>query len=223
MMEIQFDLELDTPLSGKTDFGGLTNGEYKREKRRGKKKKNGDATPHSEWGDDDSLVYPSTSSPSVASRNNNTTTTKDKITSSTPSSRSPKAYLRSSLPHPLTLAAEKRLQTTTVVTPSSQQIIKETASYHQVKMKYMRSLNFTPEELKSLRMRGRERSMSVPMGQSMPIPVSGLHGPDMSSISASLSEVDDAPFVPPHELVRHDDTFSVWHYEQKKIASKDAV
>jgi len=228
MMEIQFDMELDTPLGGKPE-PALLNGSHKRgvDKRRTKK----DRKPEQEEWETAERVYPSTSSPSTQHRNFSTShkefTSPNRTQNSPTSSRergSPKAY-RSSLPHTLTLAPEPMLQAVSVNT-TQKQIINDTSSYQHLKMKYMRSLNFTPEELKSIKMRGRERSqtISLPLGQSMPIPVSGgMHGLDESRLSSSVYDGDDMTFVPPHELVRHDETFSVWHYEQKKIASKEAV
>jgi len=215
------------PLSGKTENGFHTNTDHNTEDSKQRKKKNGEVKPHDhyDWSTAE-RVHPSTSSPVQAQpRNSLNGNSRD---SRSPSARSPNSY-RSSLPHSLKLEAEHTSHTTTVSTPSQQQVLHDTSSYHQVKMKYMRSLNFTPEELKSLRMRGRERSqtVSLPLGQSMPIPVAGIHGGNGLSgarLSSSVYDGDDGmSFVPPHELVRHDETFSVWQYEQKKIASKEAV
>lgn len=224
-MEIQFEMELDTPLGGPAILNtgdNLLNVDCKRDLEK-KKKKNG-CNPAWEAAEQ---VYPPTSSPSQRLSTPVSSSHRESPTRTSPS-RSPKAY-RASLPHTLTLAPEPQIQSQTVTTPSQKQALNDTSSYHHLKMKYMRSLNFTPEELKSLRMRGRDRSQSVtlPLGQSMPIPVSGGTTPNGtdSRLSSSVYEGDDysSTFVPPHMLVRHDETFSVWHYEQKKIASKDAV
>lgn len=228
------------PLSGKTETNGFlndtsstsfdynNNNSYtKHDDTKKRKNKNGEAKPHDYDWNTAGRVYPSTSSPSQAPRNKNQLDTPTSSSASRSPTRSPNGY-RSSLPHSLKLEGDKHVYSST---PSQQQILQDTSSYHQVKMKYMRSLNFTPEELKSLRMRGRERSQTVsfPLGQSMPIPVAGLghgNGGFGGKLSSSVYDGDDATsssFVPPHELVKHDETFSVWHYEQKKIASKEAV
>jgi hypothetical protein len=239
MMEIQFDMELETPLGGVTDRSTWEfNSEGNRDKEPQRKKKNGEQngddtqihayTTKPDKGDD--WTFPSTSSPSTK-----TLSTSHSTNNRSPGGRSPKAF-RSSLPHTLTIEADRQQNQQTSSEPQKPTTQFEASSYQHLKMKYMRSLNFTPEELKSLRMKGRDRSQSVtlPLGHSMPIPVSGgiNEGPFSNGgltaagfgLSASVCDTEeDQDFVPPHELVRHDDTFSVWHYEQKKIASKDAV
>ncbi len=162
--------------------------------------------------------------------------------------------------------------------------------YRQVKMKYLRSLNFREDDMKDIsdRRAVRNRSFSLPVANvaphdltnAVPIPRRGgtqdeaPNAPpqtisDLSmSMSASLTSepltvalntaiflsffsfhkyLTPSPdmcicvyvymcicvyvymcicvyvqFVPPHELVRRD-TFSVWHYEQKKLAANRAL
>lgn len=111
---------------------------------------------------------------------------------------------------------------------------KPDVTYQQLKMKYMRSLRFTDDELKAIRIRERRNTISSfpQASQSMPlaVPSPGLpiqppkraEGQDPATASM-YSQSAVGQFVPPHELVTHDDTFSVWNFEQKKVVAKHAV
>jgi len=92
-------------------------------------------------------------------------------------------------------------------------------TYQQLKLKYMRSLNMQVPM-------GRGPISSTQLSQSMPIPTRAPvpipKKTDKTRESESAEE--DTKFIPPHELVNHGDTFSVWHYEQRKrVAAKEAV
>jgi len=99
-------------------------------------------------------------------------------------------------------------------------------SYQNIKMKYMRTLKIPVEEkpqTKSApRKERRERSVSVPcVAQSMPLTVPS--GPLGEKGDWKIGQSYYGQFIPPHEMVKHTDTFSVWQYERRKSAADNAL
>eukprot|EP01087_Luapelamoeba_hula_P003534 TRINITY_DN1334_c0_g1_i1.p1 TRINITY_DN1334_c0_g1~~TRINITY_DN1334_c0_g1_i1.p1 ORF type:complete len:279 (-),score=36.68 TRINITY_DN1334_c0_g1_i1:182-1018(-) len=108
-------------------------------------------------------------------------------------------------------------------------------SYHQLKMKYLRSLNINlPNDRPPPQRTGRDRGVSMPpafgssSSHTMPMAVPIKSDIETTQLAAPpptvpVGTVIDAPFVPPHELVNHADSFSLYHYNQRKQGAKHAV
>jgi len=95
-------------------------------------------------------------------------------------------------------------------------------SYQNIKMKYMRTLKIPVEEKPQTKSspKRRERSVSVPcVAQSMPltVPLGDKKG------DWKIGQSYYGQFIPPHEMVKHTDTFSVWQYERRKLAADNAL
>jgi hypothetical protein len=101
--------------------------------------------------------------------------------------------------------------------------------YNKYKTKYLQNLHFDEEIRRDLI---RRRSVSLPLSSTASLPSSApLAVPAARQGENTHQEHEEggegwlssSSFVPPHQLVHKEITFSVWQYEQKKMAAKHAL